>query len=466
VRQFGGSSPRWRLDFGGGRQGGRLRPLGEIDFEERDWVPYSGWPFTRAHLVPYYERAQAVCHAGPFAYDVETWQQWDTERPLPLSPDRVQSAVYQGVDREVFAIEHRPEVEQAENVTVYLHANVLELETTDNGQSITLVAAACLNGVRLSARAKIFIVAAGGIETPRLLLLSNRRQPAGIGNQHDLVGRFFMEHPHLWSGFYIPSDTSIFAKAGLYKTHTVQNVPILAQLMIPEHVLRRERMLQYSLYLVPGNRSAGQRAVTKGTAAVVAALSALRHRDIPELNRHLSTLFPVANDLAFALHAKTMRILNRLFGLERPTVFRMNHMAEQVPNRDSRITLVEERDRFGQNRVQLDWRLSPLDIRSMVRAQQLIDTEVRAAGLGRLEIQLEGDTPPPHLHGGWHHMGTTRMHRDPERGVVDADCRVHGTGNLFIAGSSVFPTGGCANPVLTTVALSLRLADHVKKLVA
>jgi choline dehydrogenase-like flavoprotein len=466
VRQFGGSSPRWRLDFGGGRQGGRLRPLGEIDFEEREWVPYSGWPFTKTHLVPYYERAQAVCRAGPFAYDVESWQQWDKARPLPLPKNRVQSAIYQGVDREVFAIAHRPEVERATNVTVYLHANVLELGTTDNGNAVTRIEGACLNGVRFSARAKVFIVAAGGIETPRLLLLSNRTQPAGLGNQHDLVGRFFMEHPHLWSGFYVPADASIFATAGLYKTHTVNGVPILAQLTIPEDVLRRERMLNYAVYLVPGNRSAGQQAVTRGSAAVVAALSALRHGDIPELNRHLSTLFPVANDLAFAVHAKTMRILSRLFGLQKPVVFRLNHMAEQVPNPDSRVTLIEERDRFGQNRVQLHWRLSPIDIRSMVRAQQIIDEELRAAGLGRLEIELEGDTPPPHLHGGWHHMGTTRMHRDPKQGVVDADCRVHGIGNLFIAGGSVFPTGGCANPALTIVALALRLADHVKTLMA
>jgi choline dehydrogenase-like flavoprotein len=184
--------------------------------------------------------------------------------------------------------------------------------------------------------------------------------------------------------------------------------------------------------------------------------------DISELNRHLSTLFPVANDLAFAVHAKTMRVLSKLSGLRRPVVFLLNHMTEQSPNPDSRVTLTSDRDQFGQNRIQLDWRLSPIDIRSIVRAQQIIDAELRLAGLGRLDIELDGDTPPLHLHGGWHHMGTTRMHQDPKQGVVDANCKVHGVGNLFIAGPSVFPTSGYANPVLTFTALTLRLADHIK----
>jgi choline dehydrogenase-like flavoprotein len=462
ARLFGGSSQRWRVELGDGRQGARLRPFSEIDFEKRDWVPYSGWPFGRAHLVPYYERAQSVCKAGPFAYDAESWQQWDSERPLQLPKDRVETAIYQAVGMEVFKRDYRVELERASNITVYLHATALELDTTENAGSVSQVRAGCLNGVRFSVKAKCFIVAASGMDTPRLLLLSNKRQPEGLGNQHDVVGRFFMEHPHLWSGFYVPSDRGIFAKAGMYKPHTVNGVPIFGQLTIAEDVVRREKMLNYSLFLKPGVSSAGQRAVTKGKTAVGAAMSALWRGDIAELNRHLSTLFPVANDLAFAVHARTMRVLNKLSGLRKPVVFLLNHMTEQSPNPDSRVTLTNDRDQFGQNRIQLDWRLSPIDIRSIVRAQQIIDAELRLAGLGRLDIELEGDTPPLHLHGGWHHMGTTRMHQDPKQGVVDANCKVHGVGNLFIAGPSVFPTSGYANPVLTFTALTLRLADHVK----
>jgi choline dehydrogenase-like flavoprotein len=138
-------------------------------------------------------------------------------------------------------------------------------------------------------------------------------------------------------------------------------------------------------------------------------------------------------------------------------------MSEQAPNPASRVTLSEERDLLGRRRPKLDWRLTALDIRTIGRAQEIIDREMRRAGIGKLEIELRGERPPQDLHGGWHHMGTTRMHTDPKRGVVDENCRVHGTSNLYIAGSSVFPTSGFANPVLTTVALALRLADHLKK---
>jgi len=147
-------------------------------------------------------------------------------------------------------------------------------------------------------------------------------------------------------------------------------------------------------------------------------------------------------------------------------VFRLNHMSEQAPNPNSRVTLIPERDALGQPRVQLDWQLSPLDVHTIVRAQEIISEELHRAGLGHLHIELHGTTPPTDLHGGYHQMGTTRMHNDPRQGVVDGNCRVHGVSNLFIAGPSVFPTVGYANPVLTFVALALRLADHVKELMS
>ena len=144
-------------------------------------------------------------------------------------------------------------------------------------------------------------------------------------------------------------------------------------------------------------------------------------------------------------------------------MFRLNHMTEQIPNPNSRVNLIDECDILGRKRVQLDWRLSSIDVRSIIRAQEIIDEELRRAKLGRLQIELKDDTPPHNLHGGYHNMGTTRMHIDPKKGVVNENCQVHGVSNLFIAGPSVFPTGGYSNPVLTIVALSLRLADYVKK---
>jgi choline dehydrogenase-like flavoprotein len=138
-------------------------------------------------------------------------------------------------------------------------------------------------------------------------------------------------------------------------------------------------------------------------------------------------------------------------------------MAEQAPNPASRVTLTDRRDALGLPRLRLEWRLSPDDVDGIIRSQQIVKTAIEAAGLGRVISRFDdGLESPATLQGGWHHMGTTRMHTDPLHGVVDADCRVHGVSNLYVAGSSVFPTGGYANPTLTLIALALRLADTLK----
>jgi len=129
---------------------------------------------------------------------------------------------------------------------------------------------------------------------------------------------------------------------------------------------------------------------------------------------------------------------------------------EQAPDPDNRVTLDAACDRFGLPKPALHWRWRALDQANLVRLRALVADELERHGLGRVEV---ADAPPdPNAH---HHMGTTRMHDDPRQGVVDADCRVHGTSNVYVAGSSVFTTVGYANPTLTIVALAIRLADHL-----
>jgi len=149
-------------------------------------------------------------------------------------------------------------------------------------------------------------------------------------------------------------------------------------------------------------------------------------------------------------------------GEQPQALFFMNEL-EQAPNPASRVKLAPEKDALGMPRAQLEWRLSGIDKQSARRTQELLARALGGAGLGRLQILLNEDDHswPAELGGGRHHMGTTRMHEDPKQGVVDADSRVHGLDNLYLAGSSVFPTAGAANPTLTLVALALRLADHL-----
>lgn len=468
-RCFGGSAYNWFMPIDESRVGIQLRPLDPIDFEERDWVPYSGWPFTRHHLDPYYERAQRICQLGPFKYRGDEWADHQDRSCLPFLDGGVQTVMFQLGSREVFISHHRDVITRAENVTTYLHATVTDIETTPTANAATRLRVVCSQEKVVWVTAKVFILALGGIETPRLLLLANNTQSEGLGNGHDLVGRFFMEHPHLLSGTYVSSKLDVEDATRLYSFHTVNNVPIYGRLVLSEEVLCRERLLNYSVAINPKFWPPTVRAcASKVLRSCQLVGQAIRGGQFREINRHLRDLIPfLFNEATPAISRKVIGIIkrkvtNKLFSVRKSEVFLLNHMSEQAPNPDSRVMLSDELDARGQRRVKLNWQLSAMDMHSIIRAQQIIDEELRRAGLGQLEIELKDEVPPPDLHGGWHHMGTTRMHRDPRKGVVNEHCQVHGIHNLFIAGPSVFPTGGYANPTLTIVALAIRLADHVK----
>lgn len=436
ARYFGGSTNRWHVVLGNNVLGARMRPLDPIDFEEREGIPYSGWPFDWEHINPFYDRAQSLCQIGPPTYEVDDWADPEKSPPLPFIGDRVKTVIFKIGSRDPFIRDYSEQVKSAPNIDVYLHANVLEIETDDMAETVTRLSVASLGGARFWVSARLFILATGGIEVPRLLLLSNKIQKTGLGNQNDLVGRFFMEHVHFRSGIFVPSDPDIFTSTGLYnEAHKTKNVSILGKLSLAAEVLRQEKLANYSAQLMPRTM-----------------LSAVLYRNVGS-NR--------IGIFCGKLKKKGSRILKKKI-----KGFVLAHMTEQVPNPNSRVMLAAERDSFGQNRVHLDWQLSPVDIRSTIRAQEIIDEEIRRAGLGRLHIQMKDDAPPPGLGGGYHHMGTTRMHVDPQKGVVDENCRVHGISNLFVAGPSVFPTGGYANPVLTILALAIRLADYVENLMS
>jgi choline dehydrogenase-like flavoprotein len=479
LRGFGGNSHRWFLPVPGGH-GLRLRPLDAIDFEQRAGVPFSGWPFDRRHLEPYYERANQAFRAGPFRYEPEHWE--DEGRAQWSLGDGVVSPIFQFALGDWFYDDDRTELDRSPNVTTILHANVRELELDDAGVAVDAVlvctdpAGQCvinppgddrdvplaLPGSTFRVKAKVFVLACGGTENPRLLLASNRDRERGLGNQHDLVGRFFMEHLHLWSARFIPSDRSLFARGGLYEPHVVRGVQVVAKLALAERVLRDEGLLNYCVGLHPDGWSEGVRSLDQLVRSI------RTRRRPPALGRHLRNVVADRRDVAGAVRRRAARKLagrrndEAVSQSAAPAVYLLSSMSEQAPNPSSRVRLSGRRDALGRPRVELDWRVGDLDLHTVDRAQQLLDSELRRTGLGRLQIDRRPcDIPDDEIHGGWHHMGTTRMHPDPTQGVVDRHGRVHGVPNLFVAGSSVFPTVGYANPALTVVAMAIRLAEHV-----
>ncbi len=424
LRYFGGTTNHW---------GGWCRPLDPIDFEIRAWVPYSGWPFPKTRLDPYYQRAQAICQLGPFSYDAEAWEDSKDRRRLPFNGERVVSTMWQIGPPTRFGPAYRDDLARASNIRTYLYANVVELATTEHAGQVTRLRVAGLHGRVFWVTAKLFILAAGGIENARLLLLSSAVQQTGLGNRHNLVGRFFLEHPQLWSGPLLLSQPTI--PMALYNIQTVAQTTVAGCLTLAEEVQRRERLLNGCVFLHP----------------------ALPGPD-DELDAHLGQ---VIGDIDALGESATGR------GTRPPSAkrYRLFLRPEPAPHPDSRVTLGEARDSLGQRRARLHWQLSPMIRQSVGRALEILGEETGRAGLGRVRVSRDDEqTAWARPQGGYHHMGTTRMHVDPKQGVVDADCRVHGLSNLFIAGSSVFPTAGYANPTLTIVALALRLADRIKVL--
>jgi choline dehydrogenase-like flavoprotein len=390
--------------------------------------------------------------------------------------------VFQFGPKAAFLDEYRQEIDNSPNITTYLNANVVEIETDETAQQVTRVRVACLQGNRFWVKAKIFILATGGIENARLLLMSNRVQKNGLGNQNDVVGRFFMDHPQVRSGLLIPFDRSTFNQTALYDLRIVQNVPVMGKFTMAEETLRREQLLNISVMMFPRIPNFHQQPEllndkefkTPGKKALKAVVADLRQKKLPK--NLLRNVVTILSDISGLLGYRQYLLQRPLFPSpvrggwsklankdKKFFAFEVFHQTEQAPHPDNRVTLSDKLDQLGCPQTQLHWYWTATDIASIRKSQGILAAEFARAGVGTLQIELNGDLPQISHSSSHHHMGTTRMHNDPKQGVVDANCQVHGIPNLFIAGSSVFPTGGYANPTLTIVALALRLADHVKE---
>lgn len=468
-RQLGGTSHTWEGQNGYQEYGFRCLPLDDIDFEQRDWLPHSGWPFNKTHLDPFYERAQKVCQIGPYAYKAEDWEDKRAVR-LPFKSDRITTSMSQYAPRYPFTQEYPEALRQTSNITTVLYANVIGIETDESTQTVTRLRVASSPDKQFFLTAKVFILATGGLENPRLLLASNQQQPAGLGNQNDVVGRYFMDRPIL-SSKLVPYNKKIFDQTALYDIYPTKGVPVMARVRLSNETLRKEQLMNNGAQIFP-RPLAHQREATlalrsliasirdgKSTGAIVnQAGTALRGLDYIAVAGFWSAVRKVPafrrGDWSYLPYEK-----------RRFSEFEIFYQIEQAPAPSNRITLSPKRDRFGQNMTEIHWRLNPIDIEHAVRVQEIWAEEFAKAGLGEYQFARNREDwkfEKPAMH---HHMGTTRMHSDPKQGVVDPNCKVHGISNLYVAGSSVFPTAGYANPTLTIIALSLRLADHIKTLI-
>ena len=486
LRYFGGSTNHW---------GGICRPFDELDFERRDWIPFTGWPIRGSDLDRYYPPAVDAVRLLSHDFSITGWDDRDPLSRLDLDDRTVpRVAQFVGEKSRSMGTDYRDEIARAANLHTYLHANVEEIVTDGTASAVTHLRVATLTGNRFSVKARHFVLAVGGIENPRLLLASNRQQTRGLGNQHDLVGRFFLEHPRFGAGVAAPADSEL--GVGFYEPHHVGDTEIQGYVAFPPKVQRAENMVDVQVFLEPVYNARFEQAFDSGD---VDALRTLSKGGGGSIGNFGTNLMKVAGDLTTGrdftvpgaplpvpypdvvgkLLSSPSEVRDRIpdllgdvaaWGYKRLSgAAPLQHITlvtrlDPAPNPDSRVTLGTSRDELGMPRAQLDWRLSSIDRHSAVRATELLGTAFARAGFGRVRLIVHEDDRswPSDLAGGYHHMGTTRMSDDPKRGVVDRDCRVHGMTNLFIAGSSVFPTGGSSPPTLTITALALRLSDHLK----
>lgn len=455
-RVFGGSSVRW---------GGWCRPLEPDDYEARDWVPWSGWPISADDLRPYHDDAANLFQLPNAHFDLEHWRE-RLPRPLPLDGADLQNTVFQHSPETDFGHVYGERILAAPNVTTLIHANLTQIRLAAGTQRVDALNIATLNGARFQIKPRCTVIAAGGIENVRLLLASTADRPMGLGNEHDMVGRCFMEHLHVPVGHFLATQRSDWDQAYFGKA-LFQDVRLRGVLTPRQQALRRHRLLSTSIAIEKASYSFGTPYIgwpPPVTFGPVKLYRAYRHGPAGPAAEYIKLSFERVQSLYRRM--RTARIAKRVRErIGRPheshPLYAVYFRAEQAPNMGNRITLSEQRDALGMPKTRLTWSVTDLDRLSVEGWLRVLDQTLQERQLGRI-------IPPDHdwvedVIGGPHHMGATRMSADPRQGVVDANCKVHTVDNLYVAGSSVYATSGYVNPTYSLVLLALRLADHLRQ---
>jgi choline dehydrogenase-like flavoprotein len=480
CRALGGSTHAWA---------GKSAAFDAIDFAARPWVPHSGWPVAQAALASYIDRAAFVLNLGPNAYDETIWKLVGMRPPEPrLHAEGLRDFFWQfarsRIDQlDIMRFGREFTTFQAKNVRVLLNATVTNIELAADGSSFQGLDIATIDGIASKVRAKCAVVAASAIENPRLLLASNKVQAAGIGNSRDQVGRYLMDHASARIGRFEPGDLGpVIKRFGFYGVrHDGQTHMYMHGLALAPELQERERLLNSAVYFLPERSPddpwdalkrllrrksahpaqdmlavmAGAGLLTKGVGMRMLASSAM---PAPLKDFIVNTAIRYSPNLV-AGEFQDRGLPHKLTGLW------VDAITEQRPDPASRITLSERTDRLGVPLACVNWRIGDDERQTIVRIADMVSDAFGRAGLPK--PILEGWVAQKRLTDAMiidmaHTLGTTRMSQTPNSGVVDVNCRVHGVRGLYVAGGSVFPTSGHANPTLMILALAIRLADTLK----
>ena len=476
-RVLGGASTTWA---------GLSAPLDPIDFGPRHHLRGLSWPFGGDTLVPFYERAsrhygfpplEALAHRGPCAPD-------PSAQPGLAGDELEEKPFMAATEPRDFGAAHGPLFDAAHGPDCYLDASVKELRGRGDTQRVREALVMTRSGKRLHVRARAFVIAAGGIENARLLLNSTDICSAGLGNEHDQLGRGMMNHPKMNIGVIELSEP---APDWPYYFGAMQHgFAGYVGLRLSEAIQRERGLLNSYVRLEPLYPWSGNPGVeslislVKRCQAVFRLWKKRHHNEQIALRDYAETGddSTIQNEYrGLSGHARRIghilrhlpRVMQyahaRLRPAHAPAIQRISvrHFLEMAPAPENRVTLSDARDAHGYPLPHVRHQLSELDKRSICAVHEALGQAVEREGLGKLHSSLRVDSPElDRLDEASHHLGTTRMGIDPTRSVVDPDGKLHEVSNVYLAGGSVFPSSGCANPTYTIVALSIRLADHLR----
>lgn len=443
LRYLGGTTNHW---------GGYCRPNDPIDYQGRPDLGVPAWPVTAADLAPHITRAATMLGLTPEGWD-PAFQLRARHLPenglLEAHGDTLMTKVFQISQQVRFRPLYRDRLMAQGNLTLLLHANVTRIGLDPDGRRVERLTVRALNGKTTEVRAKRVILACHAIENARLLLASDDVMPAGVGNGHGHVGRHFMEHAHVISGVFIPAKGKFPA---IYDSDYMASLNVNANLGLTEAAMRRRGILQYYCrFLVPQENEAVRAALGRMKDAFWEPFDPAFLDDVAEVMGNLPSAAAAVRDKLTTTRGDARYYL-------------LDHRIEQAPNPASRIELAAERDALGNRRANLHWALGDLDYKTFQQGQAAVAEAMTALGMGQFRLRtLDAEEVDRKVRGHFHHIGTTRMSERPEDGVVDANCRVHGVENLYVAGSGVFPTAGYSGPTMMLIALAIRLAAHLKE---
>ncbi len=456
ARRVGGTANHWILKLADKSNGYRYAELDEIDFEKREYVPYSGWPVSKEELTPFYYKArEAYCDLG---------DNHDLWRCHPVD-HAVHTDSFAFGPTSVFTGKLPEKIAASSQVDLYTHATVTKLLRRDG--KITAAQIKTLGGKEFLINAETFVLAGSGFEVPRLLLHS------GVGNEYDVVGRYYMDHSLIISGYFHPRDLNVIKKYKFLDMRLVEGKNKMRFFSFNRDRLMDYRIPNMATMVFP---KPGVVAMNGHRSAQHLAECLLRQHRLPvypgALTDMINTLraTPYLARLVYKRYFKGISLMPGLAAggwskiaelareFERIEVM---SLVEQYPHPENRVTLTNDLDRLGVPKVHVNLQWHDDQLQDLRRGSRLMLEAIQGVIPEIGDYQLPDAEEEFYSNTAHHLMGTTRMGNDVRTSVVDRDCKVHSIDNLFIAGSSVFTTGGFANPTLTIMALGIRLGEHI-----